>query len=220
MLSLLDSVFTSSCSYFIWVRRISTERIMEQTRLERNLGALPVLLLQTTWKSRNISQLLFGVRIGLLRFTELIRRIDSDIKLYCGCVSLRNPDKRGISQCKPFTDLSLPVIIWWLQLSPLIDSSHNIIMRAKSSDKKKKRTSQRPLISFSTTDAHFAGDNAPDRAMLGGHFKSGGVRKPNRWQLSACWCWADKRWRCVSDCPRLGSRHVDEQRYFFSSQNW
>lgn len=32
---LLDNVFTSSCCYFIWLKRINTERIMRQARLER-----------------------------------------------------------------------------------------------------------------------------------------------------------------------------------------
>lgn len=41
LLPLLDNVFTSSCSYFIWLKKINTERIMRQARLERKNYCVP-----------------------------------------------------------------------------------------------------------------------------------------------------------------------------------
>lgn len=58
--------------------------------------------------------------------------------MHCRYVSLINLDKRYISQCKPFTDLSASVIISlrWLQFSHLLPNSNKFIMQTKSGDGK------------------------------------------------------------------------------------
>lgn len=56
----------------------------------------------------------------------------------CRYVSLINLDKRGISQYKPFADLSVSVIISlrWLQLRHLLHNRDKFKMQTKSPDRK------------------------------------------------------------------------------------